>query len=449
MAKLQGPEPPMRFCPLSDLFLGSRAADCPVALSGDEVHTWGDFQRGAAQVAAEVRAAGGLRWVLACEDAWAFTVAMFGLLGAGRTVVLPPNFLPETLERLRGSTVGVLRQLPAHPEARPLEAAPLKGTLEFWTSGTTGEPKAVIKSLAQLDAEVALLEQVFGGLLGPGPMAGTVPHHHIYGCLFRVLWPLAAGRPWQVEPCGDPASFRQAAAHAPVLVSSPAHLSRLPRLMELGELPALPQAIFSSGGPLGRADALAWRPWVPSGVVEIYGSTESGGIAWRCQGEDPAASLWTPLPDVAIDLEPDGALVVTSFRAGPAPLRMDDAAAWAGGGAFQLLGRLDRTLKLEEKRVSLPELETALATHPLVSRAAVVLLEGGRPTLGAVVVLRGSAGPDRLQLVRVLRQHLAQRFEPVALPKRWRFVEGLPYDSRGKLPAAALRALFERPEPLR
>ena len=429
---------------LADLLLGARAADHPAALDGGAVRTWGEFRQAAGRVAARVRATGGERWLLALEDAWGFAVGLAGLLAAERTVVLPPNFLPETLARLSQEVDGVLAELPGPGPS--LAPARLGGVVEFRTSGTTGEPKAVRKRLAQLDAEVAMLEAAFGAGLGGAPVAGTVPHHHIYGCLFRLLWPLAAGRPFLCDPCGDPERFRQALALAPVLVASPAHLSRLPRLVALAGDPR-PVAVFSSGGPLGRGDALAWRDWVPSGVAEIYGSTESGGIAWRRQGPDAASSAWTPLPDAAVTLAPDGALVIASFRAGPEPLRLEDGAAFHPDGTFELTGRLDRTIKLEEKRISLVELEAALEAHPLVARAAVVLLEGPRPMLGAAVVLREGPGPDRRARVATLGRHLALRFEPVALPRRWRFPDALPYDERGKLTPASLRALFERKDP--
>jgi acyl-coenzyme A synthetase/AMP-(fatty) acid ligase len=405
------------------------------------VHTWGAFQEATGRVAAQARSAGGQRWVLGCEDAWDFAAGLFGLLRAERTVVLPPNFQPETLTRLAQGADGMLQFLP--DSGAVLEPAALAGTLEFWTSGTTGEPKAILKTLAQLDAEVAMLEAGFGGSLGAAQVVGTVPHHHIYGCLFRLLWPLAVGRPFLCEPAGDPASFRQAWAGSPVLIASPAHLSRLPRLMDLDQLPGSPVAVFSSGGPLGRADALTWRRRVPAGVVEIYGSTESGGIAWRCQGGEPMPGAWTPMLDTAVTLDPDGALVVSGFRAGPVPLRLEDGAVFNLDGTFQLLGRLDRTIKLEDKRVSLPELEAALEAHPLVARAAVLLLEGTRPALGAVVVLREPLAGSRLAVVAALREHLARRFEPVALPRRWRFPEGLPHDDRGKLTTRNLVALFE------
>jgi acyl-coenzyme A synthetase/AMP-(fatty) acid ligase len=427
--------------PLSDLLLGARAADQPAAWVGGSPRSWDQFRQAAGRVAAQT---GGGRWLLACGDAWEFAAGLFGLLSAGATPVLPPNFLPETLDRLARDAAGVLRGL---PEPGPVRApGSLAGNVEFWTSGTSGEPKAVIKSLAQLDAEVAMLEAAFGGPLGLAPVAGTVPHQHIYGSLFRILWPLAAGRPILCEPCDDPASFRQAMALAPVLVSSPAYLSRLPRLMDLDQLPGRPVAVFSSGGPLERADALTWQAWAPAGVLEIYGSTESGGIAWRRQGPDPARSAWTPLADVQLALDGDGALVVTSFRAGPAPLRMEDAARFNADGGFQLRGRLDRTIKLAEKRISLPELEAALEAHPAVARAGLVLLAGPRPALGAAVQLKEALG-SRPDMVEALRQHLASRFEPVALPRHWRFPEQLPVDARGKLTAQALAALFEGNRP--
>jgi len=437
--------------PLTHLFQGDRAPGRPVALAfgpGAEavVRTQAEFAAAAAWVAGHAGRTGGGRWVLACEDAWDFAAGLFGLLLAERTVVLPPNFLPGTVAALAAEG-GVLRGLPGPEALRGRPGPPREpirgGRLEFWTSGSTGEPKGVAKELAQLDAEVAMLERMFGHLLTAGPMVGTVPHHHIYGCLFRLLWPLAAGRPFLCEPCGDPAGFKRALAQplAPALVASPAHLSRLPALVDLGGLPVPPAVVFSSGGPLAGADALAWRRWVPGGVVEIYGSTESGGIAWRSQDAAPASADWTPLDDVALTYE-DRALVVTSFRAGPEPLRMADAAEPSAGGRFRLLGRLDRTVKLEEKRISLPELEQALEAHPWVDRAALVVLAGPRPVLGAVVVLKARPPGGRGALVRTLRAHLGQRFEGLALPRRWRFPGELPYDPRGKLTTQALAALF-------
>ena len=449
----------MAFSELSRIFEGRRPQDDAVAMLGDRVASFGEFARRVASVAAQVRTLGGRRWLLATEDAWGFLTGFFGLLRAGCSVAIPPNHLPATLERLAVGMDGIFtdvvvclekghpwRPIPEAGEAWP-DPAPLEdGCVEFWTSGSSGEAKRIHKRLSQLDGEVRVLEELFGHRMRGGPVLGTVPHQHIYGCLFRILWPMAAGRPLVAEQCGDPDRFRSALANsqAPALVCSPALLARLPGLVDLDRTLSAVSAVFSSGGPLKAADALAWRRWVPGGVVEIYGSTETGGIAWRVQSEDPSSEQWTPFPDVAFSFEADGALVVRSPRVGPEPIRMEDAAQPLPDGRFRLMGRLDRIVKLEEKRVSLPELEASLEAHPWVARAAVVKLEEPRPMLGAVVALaKGVPEMERRELGQVLRRHLALSFEAVAIPKRWRFVAELPYNERGKLTPQALASLFE------
>lgn len=451
----------MGFIELSNLFDGRRDLDHPVAIVGEQVLSFDQFARSAALVAAEAKAAGKGRWLLASEDAWGFAVGLFGLLRAGCDVAIPPNHLPATLERLRPEVDGVFTDVsaclgsghPWHPipvagEFLPDPAPLADGVVAFWTSGSSGEAKCIRKSLSQLNAEVTVLEQIFGHAFEGGPVLGTVPHQHIYGCLFRILWPLAAGRPFVTEQCGDPDRFRSVLSRtlAPALVCSPALLARLPEMVDLDGFTSVASVLFSSGGPLKASDAITWRRWVPSGVAEIYGSTETGGIAWRVQSEDPASSHWTPFPDVSFTFETDGALRVKSPRVGPEPIRMEDAAEPLADGRFRLMGRLDRIVKLEEKRVSLPELEAALEAHPWVSNAAVVRLENPRPILGATIVLakdiQHMAVAQRRELGQTLRRHLALRFEPVAIPKRWRFVDALPYNERGKLTPQALTALF-------
>lgn len=424
----------MTLLPLARLLAGDRPGQHPVAL-GDRTLTLDDFRAACAGAVAAVPT--GSRVLLACDDAWSFAAGLVGLGLAGRTVMVPPNLLPGTLDLLAPEADAVLtgfQPAPPRPDARE------GGQVEFWTSGSTGTPKRVLRSLVQVEAEAAVLEAAFGSLLGPGPVVGTVPHQHIYGCSFRIVWPLAAGRPFLVEPCGDPGRFLEAMRQpGATLVSSPAHLSRLPRLLDLERLGVHPQVVFSSGGPLAQEDALAWRP---APVVEVYGSTETGGIAWRRQDPDPDSALWRPFPDLSLACAGDGALVVAGARAGREPVRMGDVAELLPDGRIRLRGRLDRVVKLDEKRVSLPELEAALERHPWVKRAAVVLLPGPRPVLGAVLETRPGAPGLRAELVQALQGHLAQRFESAALPRRWRVVQDLPVDDRGKLTAQALAGLF-------
>ncbi|WP_416052879.1 AMP-binding enzyme [Cupriavidus basilensis] len=122
----------------------------------------------------------------------------------------------------------------------------------------------------------------------------------------------------------------------------------------------------------------------------------------------------------------------------------------APDGGFTLAGRADRIVKIEEKRVSLTQVEQALAASPLVREAQVVLLELDIGTrLGAVVVPSESgaamlAGQGRAALLAALRARLADAVDAVALPRRWSFAEALPCNAQGKTTQAMLRDVFRR-----
>ena len=72
--------------------------------------------------------------------------------------------------------------------------------------------------------------------------------------------------------------------------------------------------------------------------------------------------------------------------------RMDDAAIFLPDGRFTLAGRLDRTVQIEEKRLSLPEMESRLAAHPLVQEAIVVAVAGPRRTVVGALIVPSTAG---------------------------------------------------------
>lgn len=92
-------------------------------------------------------------------------------------------------------------------------------------------------------------------------------------------------------------------------------------------------------------------------------------------------------------------------------------------------------------------MERALEASPWAAAAAVLLLVGPRPGLGAVVVPT-EAGRHKLaelgsfRFGRLLRGLLAVSNEPAGLPRRWRFVDRLPAAHLGKRSDAELQALF-------
>jgi acyl-coenzyme A synthetase/AMP-(fatty) acid ligase len=116
-------------------------------------------------------------------------------------------------------------------------------------------------------------------------------------------------------------------------------------------------------------------------------------------------------------------------------------------GSLRLLGRSDRIVKIEEKRVSLDAVEAALSESGWVEEARVLVLDGPRTELGAVVVPNALgrellAREGKRGLNRALRDAVGRHVERTALPRRFRYLEALPENNQGKLPVEALRRLF-------
>ena len=129
------------------------------------------------------------------------------------------------------------------------------------------------------------LEQTFAEQLGPANIMSTVTHQHIYGLLFTVLWPLAARRPVTLPLVDYPEQLQQILAKANcqryALISSPAHLQRLDNLPQLAKYSHSLATVFSSGGPLPNSVPEDFAEHELNAPIEVYGSTETGGIGWR------------------------------------------------------------------------------------------------------------------------------------------------------------------------
>lgn len=426
----------------------------PLVRRAGEVVEAGQLRRQAAAVAEALRGHGSAGPVLLfCEDAGHFLAGLLGALAAGRDVLLPGHLAPDYLAEIRRPGMMVLADGPGGDllldgREGAGDLAPGDGSVSFFTSGSTGTPKLVTKRQEQLTAEVEVLARLWGS--PAGTVVGTVSHQHIYGLLFRVLWPLATAGTIHGPRIDNWEGLIPLLGPGCVLVSSPAHLTRLPQALP-GLIP--PDRVFSSGAPLPTPAAAALATRLGLLPTEVLGSTETGGIAWRLQTSDEAP--WQPFPVVALRIageageEQPGLLEVQSpFTGVPGFMPVGDRARFLGDGSFVLAGRADRIVKIEGKRVSLPRVEQSLQALPGVTAAAAVDLLASKGALAAVIVLDqagqgelATLGPFRYS--RQLRQHLASRLEPMERPKFWRFVDRLPETAQGKRTQAALRALFE------
>lgn len=452
--------------PLTQVLSTPRESHSIVALRGNAVVTWQDFacrvadwRKVAEQQPAQIVG-------VFVEDACEFAAVLFGLWYAGKTALLAGDQLPATMAQLQ-SRVGALAgdfndnaglPLMSAPATSAGEIAPTFSPLDpshlavtVLTSGTTGAPKAVPTKLSQLTDEVLIHENHWGAVAGQSAVVGTVSHQHIYGLLWRVLWPLAGRRPFVAETCQYAESVLALADQLPsvVLVTTPTHLARWPH--QPGEIAVGTwRLVVSSTAPLLREHSAFGSDYFGVPVTEIFGSSETGGIAWRQQMND---EVWTTLKGLKVRAQAGtGALLLQSPLLGSDDwLMTGDQAEVYASHRFRLLGRLDRIAKIEGKRVSLTNMENQLARHPHLEDVRVVVLNGRR-TETAVVAVLSEAGQQKFSasgkraVTHDFRQWLTGHFETPVLPRRWRLVDELPRNAQGKVPQQNLMALFEKAE---
>jgi acyl-coenzyme A synthetase/AMP-(fatty) acid ligase len=219
-----------------------------------------------------------------------------------------------------------------------------------------------------------------------------------------------------------------------VLVTTPFHLRAL---LDSGvEIPAL-DLIVSATAPLPPALAREAEQCCGVPLKEIYGSTETGQIASRRTTDGPA---WQLFPGVELETIDGRTHASGGHVEGCVPI--DDVLELLPGNRFLLHGRSSDMVNIAGKRSSLGYLNHQLCAVPGVVDGAFVLPDddatGGVMRLNVAVV---APGLDQTELVRALRE----RIDPAFMPRRIVFVTTLPRNATGKLPSAALHALFATP----
>lgn len=422
------------------------------------------------------------RWALCFKDSAQFTTALLAVLSNNREPILLPNNQPGTLKALADEYDAILTDEQCHTQGQRhsseggnpeiiLSSRFSENDITFFTSGSTGEPKKVSRTLKQLICEIEALEQLFGTRMANSVIYSTVSHQHIYGFLFYILWPLYAGRKTHQPVLSYPEQIIEAinnATSAVTIISSPALLKRIDNLTVTplkkgiqGNNGILAFAgmthqgekrnttIFSSGGLLEKADADQVYNCVGSYPIEVFGSTETSGVAYR-QQDQLTNNSWQPLPGVQLSLAADNhCLVVRSaFIDDQNCITMGDIAQIHNDGSFDLLGRADRIVKIEEKRASLPAIEHLLAQDELVSAAYTLKLDGKRQSIGAIIELTPKGQNllekmGKLWLNNRLKIVLCEHIERLLLPRQFRYVEKIPTNSQGKYVLTELKQLFD------
>ena len=450
----------MTTLPLAQWLSAQRPDDAPVAWLGDHTWTLGQMRHDVATLTRHLRMQPGERWALCFEDSYLFIVALLGALHAGKTPVIPGHsrlsLLDEQRELFNGvlsdRTLGwngpmvVVASAKSSSGAIDLPTIDPESYVEIFTSGSTGTPRRVIKPIASLDREAALLAERFAERLAGCRIVASVVPQHLYGLTFRIFLPMSLGLPLHAAMTYYAEQLSALpATHRYGFISSPAFLKRLDHALT----PPPIALIVSAGGMLPWGDVVQTRAWANVTPDEIYGGTETGILAWRYRAEDDTP--WLPFAGMRFEQENDAWRAFSPLIPDPAGLLLDDNLAFEDNGLFRLHGRRGRVVKIEEKRISLCEVEQRLlALDGIVEAAALPITRNGRQGIGVLVVVddatraRLSAAAGK-QLELAWRKALIPWLEPVAIPRYWRVIDTIPVNSMNKRVYAQLQEFFHDP----
>ena len=364
----------------------------------------------------------------ACSAVSLFSYAGRGWGGLAATSLIPCVLVPVTF-----LLEGIVRRR--------------RFSVVFHTSGSTSKPKEIVKTFESLAKEVAFHRERLGIPSGTLFLA-TIEPQHMYGKLWRELLPPAAG--CKVDPdvilAPEHLLEKMRSAEKVFFVTTPTFLKRFCAYADQYDVPQNCIEIVTSGALLDAETSAAAKRVFGIAPQEIFGSTETGGVAWRRQGGGSAdVHDWTVFDPVKVKVSADGRLVVTSPFSFRRDFVMGDGVELsADGRRFRLLGRMDRMVKIAEQRVSLPEMEDRIRELDGVDDVALVALEGEKgPYLGAALVVSdpGLVSHDAGSVLEI-RRRLMPIFPRGAVPKRYRFVDELPRNPQGKVLVSELKELL-------
>jgi malonyl-CoA/methylmalonyl-CoA synthetase len=379
----------------------------------------------------------------------------------------------------RGLRFGLTTAALEHPAGALPAVAPERRAMILYTSGTTGKPKGVVTTHANIAAQITSLVEAWGWT-GDDRILEILPLHHIHGIVNVISCALWVGAICEIFPRFDAQKVweRFAQRELTLFMAVPTVYVKLIEAWEkaspadqkrMSEGCAKMRLMVSGSAALPVPTLERWKEISGHVLLERYGMTEIGmALSNPLHGRRVPGSVGTPLPGVEARLTEQGApvapgtpgeieikgpAVFLEYWGKPEETRKSFLDGWfltgdvavEENGIYRILGRSSvDIIKTGGYKVSALEIEEVLLTHPDINEVAVVGVPD--PVWGervvAALVLRNGGNLD----IKALRAWGKERLATYKVPQEAVILPELPRNAMGKVSKPDLKKLIQAGE---
>lgn len=412
-------------------------------ISKDRVITSSDLIRDIEIFGANVAKRGIIQVELYLSLSSQFIIAFLGSLRANAKVYLLPSAKPSgAMEFINDDNF--LEFLAPNALLLPKRDY-LDSIFYIATSGSSKNSEIIAKSINQMILESRKLGEYLD-IKDSDIIIGSVSHQHLYGLSFKIFLALFCGCKVYDEVLAFPEYILDYASSNKnlILLTSPALLKYLIEHKNLSNLRGI-KMLLSAGSRLDSSIRNAIRSNLLLDIFEIYGSTESGIVAFN-KGEG-----FIPFSDVNLGLDSNNRLIISSpwqkNHLNNDNFISNDCARLENGKLY-LLGRLDRIVKIHDKRINLDTLSLELKRLDIISDCFLSVINNIRGEVIAGIIVLSKSGRELFK--ESGKKGVVQAIRKLGIKeiKECYIRQSLPYNQQGKLTRDAfLKALDEKISP--
>lgn len=311
-------------------------------------------------------------------------------------------------------------------------------TISF-TSGSTGKPKAFKKYWGDLIQSIELASERFKLTDKVHQIVATVPAQHMYGLETSVLYPMLTGCAIYGDRPFFPADINQIfnqIQQPGILVTTPVHLRAcISANLKWRNI----EFVISATSPLSVPIAQQAHETMDTRIQEIFGCTEAGSIASR---ETLNTDIWDVFS--CFSLSADHGVTQISAPCLREPVNLHDDIKLINEHQFLHRGRNEDMINIGGKRGSLADLNLKLQALENVEAGTFFLPENQckdqQCAIDRLMAFVVAPNIDEKEIINAL----AQKIDPVFLPRPLYKVDQLPYNETGKLTLEALNKLHQQ-----